>query len=197
MYLSLAFNLMTVIGTITHEYGHYISAKILGFNSRINYGMTIPEYNPNNPISREESFIITLGGPLQTMLTGSIGVFLLYFYRKSFEQVEKLSLVQWTFVFTSLFWLRQVSNMFTWVVFYFINGKFGVRGDEIKIARYLELPKGSILAITSFIGAFVLWKVVFKFIPKKVQTTFIISGLVGGVSGYILWLKIFGKVLMP
>ena len=196
-YLSFAFILMTVIGTLTHEYGHYISAKILGFNSRINYGMTILENNPNNSMSRKESFIFTLGGPIQTMLTGSLGVILLYSYRKSFDQIERLSLLQWTFIFTSLFWLRQVSNMFTWVLFYFVNGKFGRRGDEIKIARYLELPKWSILSTTALIGAFVLWKVVFKFIPEKVRFTFIISGIFGGVLGYILWLRLFGQILMP
>lgn len=196
-YLSLAFILMTVIGTLTHEFGHYIAAKSLGFNSRVNYGMTRLENNPNNPISREESFIITLGGPLQTMLTGSLGVLLLYIYRKSFQQIEKVSLWQWTLIFTALFWLRQVANLVTWMLFYLVNGRFGVRGDEIKIARYLELPKGSVLATTALIGAVVLYNVIFKFLPKKLQFTFILSGLVGGVSGYILWLKVFGKVLMP
>ena len=190
-YLSLTFILMTVIGTVSHEYGHYLSAKILGFNSRVNYGMTIIEGNQNNLISPKERFIITLGGPLQTILTGTLGVALLYLSRKSFYQIEKLSLLQWCYIFTSLFWLRQVSNMFTWVLFYFINGKFGVRGDEVKMARYLELPKWSFVLTTALIGVFVLWTVVFKFIPKKNRITFIISGLVGGVSGYILWLEFY------
>ena len=68
-----------------------------------------------------------------------------------------------------------------------------------KFARieYLELPKWSILLTTALIGAFVLWTVIFKFIPKKVRFTFICSGLFGGVSGYILWLELFGKILMP
>jgi hypothetical protein len=87
--------------------------------------------------------------------------------------------------------------MFTWILFYFINGKFGMRGDEIKIARYLELPKWSVLLTTAVIGAFVLWKVIFIFIPEKVRFTFILSGLAGGICGYIFWLKIFGKILMP
>ena len=196
-YLSLAFILMTVIGTVTHEYGHYISAKILGFNSRVNYGMTMLEGNLNNSMSRKEKIIFTLGGPVQTISTGTLGIALLYFSRKSFKKIEKLSLLQWVYIFTSLFWLRQVSNMFTWILFYFINGKFGVRGDEIKLARYLELPKWSILLTTALIGAFVLWTVIFKFIPKKVRFTLICSGLFGGVSGYILWLELFGKILMP
>jgi hypothetical protein len=197
LYLSLAFILMTVIGTISHEYGHYISAKILGHDARVNYGMTILENNPNQSISRKESFIITLGGPMQTILTGTLGMILLYIFRKSFNQIDKLSFPQWTAIFMSLFWLRQVCNMFTWILFYIINGKFGQRGDEIKLARYLELPDWSILSATALIGIMVLSIIVLKFIPIKIRATFIIAGLVGGVSGYILWLRLFGKVLMP
>jgi hypothetical protein len=197
LYLSLAFILMTIIGTISHEFGHYLSAKILGFNSRINYGMTMLENNPNKSMSNKEYFLFTLGGPIQTILTGTLGLALLFLFRKTFNQTEKLSVLQWTLIFISLFWLRQVANMFTWILFYFINGKFGMRGDEIKIARYLELPKWSVLLTTAVIGAFVLWKVIFIFIPEKVRFTFILSGLAGGICGYIFWLKIFGKILMP
>ena len=188
---------MTIIGTISHEFGHYLSAKILGFNSRINYGMTMLENNPNKSMSNKEYFLFTLGGPIQTILTGTLGLALLFLFRKTFNQTEKLSVLQWTLIFISLFWLRQVANMFTWILFYFINGKFGMRGDEIKIARYLELPKWSVLLTTAVIGAFVLWKVIFIFIPEKVRFTFILSGLAGGICGYIFWLKIFGKILMP
>jgi hypothetical protein len=197
LYLSLAFIFMTVIGTVSHEYGHYLSGKTLGFNSRVNYGMTKLEKNSNKSMTRKEAFIFTLGGPIQTMLTGTLGLTLLFIYRKSFNTIEKLSLKQWILIFISLFWLRQVSNLFTWILFYFINGKYGIRGDEIKMARYLELPKGSILLTTALIGASVLLIVIFKFIPKNVRLTFIISGLFGGISGYILWLEIFGKIIMP
>ena len=197
IYLSLVFIIMTVIGTVSHEYGHYISAKILGFNSRINYGMTMLENNPNKSMSRKEAFLFTLGGPIQTILTGTLGIILLYVYRKTFYQIEKLFIFQWTIIFMSLFWLRQVCNLFTWILFYFINGKFGVRGDEIKLAKYLELPNWSILLLTALIGGLVLSIVILKFIPKKVRLTFIVSGLFGGISGYILWLRIFGKIVMP
>ena len=197
LYLSLVFILMTIIGTITHELGHNLSAKIMGFNSRVNYGMTILENNQNKSMSNKEYFLFTLGGPIQTMLTGTLGIALLFLTRKSYNQIENLSILQWIMIFMSLFWLRQIANMFTWVLFFFINGKFGVRGDEIKIAQYLELPKWSVLLSTAIIGAFVLWQVIFRFIPEKVRFTFIISGLAGGISGYILWLEIFGKILMP
>ena len=197
VYLSLAFILMTVIGTVSHEYGHYLSAKILGFNSRINYGMTFLENNPNKLMSAKEYFIFTLGGPIQTILTGTLGVILLFISRKSYSQIDKLSFLQWSLIFASLFWLRQVANLFTWILFYFIRGRFGIHGDEIKLAEYLNLPNWSIIFLTALIGATVLIIVMFKFIPKKVRFTFMLSGLFGGISGYILWLRLFGEIIMP
>jgi hypothetical protein len=97
LYLSLAFILMTVIGTISHEYGHYISAKILGYGARVNYGMTILENNQS--ISRKESFIITLGGSMQTILTGTLGMILLYIFRKSFNlENHSIKLINYPFL---------------------------------------------------------------------------------------------------
>lgn len=40
--LFLGFVIFTIIGTVTHELGHYTASKILGFKGvRINYGATI------------------------------------------------------------------------------------------------------------------------------------------------------------
>ncbi len=195
--LILVFILMTVIGTLSHEMGHYFAAKLMGFNARINYGTTFIQDNFGRKMSRDEAFLFMLGGPLQTMLTGTLGITLLFVYRNSFQNRERLTLRQWILIFTSLFWLRQVSNLFTWTLNYLINGKFGKRGDEIKLARYLELPKGAILLATAIIGIAVVLVIIFKFIPKNIRLTFIASGIVGGVLGYILWLKMVGKILMP
>ena len=195
--LSLAFILMTIIGTISHEFGHFISAKILGFNSKINYGATSLENNPNKIMSEKEYFIFTLGGPIQTIFTGSLGLLALYLCRKTFFRVEKLSFRQWLIIFISLFWLRQLANLFTWILGFFIKGKFSERGDEIKLARYLNLPNWTIISSTALIGFIILTIIIFKFIPKKERLIFIFSGLIGGISGYILWLHLLGKILMP
>jgi drug/metabolite transporter (DMT)-like permease len=188
---------MTTIGTISHEFGHFISAKILGFNSKINYGATILEDNANKIMSEKEYFIFTLGGPIQTIFTGSLGLLALYHCRKTFIRVEKLSFRQWFFIFISLFWLRQLANLFTWILGFFIKGKFSERGDEIKLARYLNLPNWTIISSTALIGFLILTIIIFKFIPKKERLIFIFSGLFGGISGYILWLHLLGKILMP
>ncbi len=98
--LSIVFIIMTIIGTITHECGHYLFAKILGYNTRINYGYTILESNLNKSMSQKENFIFTLGGPFRTIFTGTLGVALLYIFRRTFNTIEKLSFFQWILIFT-------------------------------------------------------------------------------------------------
>jgi hypothetical protein len=68
---------------------------------------------------------------------------------------------------------------------------------RIRLARYLELPNWTISSVTALIGAIVLTEVIFKFIPTHQRLTFIASGIVGGVTGYILWLHLLGQILMP
>ncbi|MGB0850652.1 MAG: hypothetical protein ACPGTP_05365, partial [Bacteroidia bacterium] len=66
-----------------------------------------------------------------------------------------------------------------------------------KIARMLELPDG-IIAIPSFIiGLFISLWVIFKVLPKHNRNTFILSGVAGGVSGYLLWLEWLGPIVLP
>ena len=100
-------------------------------------------------------------------------------------------------VFISLFWLRPVANLFTWLGGYFIKGKFSSHGDESSIAFDLGIPNWSVATLTAIIGGIVLANIVFKFIPVKQRFTFIVSGLIGGISGYILWLILLGPIVMP
>ena len=78
-----------------------------------------------------------------------------------------------------------------------MNGKFSQIADEIKLTKYLNLPVWLISAGTAFIGTIVLSIIIFKYVPKKLRVTFIISGLLGGIIGYVLWLELLGKLLMP
>ncbi len=198
IWLFISFIIATIIGTLTHECGHFVVAKYLGYDAGINYySAWWAGSNPNQAINPSDSFWITLGGPIETMLTGTIGLVLLFLFRNSFAHATKLSFVQWFIVFVSLFWLRQTANLVTWIGSYFFNGKFSQRGDEIKLSQYLQLPGWTITTLTAIIGAIVLVIIIFKFVPTKQRLTFIASGLTGGITGYILWLVLFGKYLMP
>lgn len=46
-------------------------------------------------------------------------------------------------------------------------------------------------------GIVILAVVIFKFIPIKQRLTFMAAGLVGGVTGFVFWLILFGKIIMP
>lgn len=58
-----------------------------------------------NDLSNKGLFI-TIGGPLQTLLTGTLGLTLLLVRRKSIYQ-NGLKVFDWFSVFLSLFWLRE------------------------------------------------------------------------------------------
>lgn len=206
--MSLAFILTTIIGTLSHEWGHYIVAKKLGYNASIHYAYTSWErpdelsetnYIKGVQINRyyRNSFWIGMGGPLQTMLTGTIGLLLLSFSRRRMRTLQELRPGQWILVFLSLFWLRQAANFVLWSGDYLLKGDFSRSADEIKMAYYLELPFWSLIAITGIIGLFILGIVIFRFIPKHQRFTFVLAGITGGVAGYFLWLELLGPKLMP
>jgi hypothetical protein len=136
-----------------------------------------------------------LGGPLETMVTGTIGITVLFSIRKSIDKLSPLSVVKWFFVFVSLFWLRQPANFFTWVGSYLLHGKFSERGDEIKLSRHLQIPDWTIITMTAVIGIIVLAVIIFKFVPIKQRVTFIFSGLTGGTAGYTLWFQLLGPMI--
>ncbi|MFK7908307.1 MAG: hypothetical protein AB8B69_24470 [Chitinophagales bacterium] len=140
---------------------------------------------------------ISLGGVLQTILTGTFGLlFLIFRYRR----IEKygLKFIDWLGVFLSLFWLREIFNLLLGIAGEIINpnGSF-FGGDEAKISSLLNLPIGTFSIILGTTGLAVSLFVVFKIVDRKLQATFILSGLLGGVSGFVLWMMILGPKILP
>ena len=194
LYLTLTFILATVVGTLSHEFGHYIVAKSLGYDAYIHYASTT--WNRGNSDALTDSkniFYILIGRPIQTMLTGSFGLILLYIFRQSFKGAEQLSLKQWTIVFISLFWLRQTANFVVWISKFLLTGNFPTRSDEVKLAKYLHIPLWTITSATAIVGVGVLVLILAKFMPRQQRRPFILAGLVGGITGYILWLNLLVK----
>jgi len=191
---STAFVFFTPIGTLSHEYGHIIAAKILGYNSILHYGsMDII----GNEKSAFDSFMITLGGPLQTVLTGTIGFIGLILVKKK-ESKYYFPVYYWGLIFISLFWLRQVFIVVVSVIKQIVkpNG-FYFGGDEGEISRVLNLPNGTISIVLSILGMMIATYVIFRIVPKKIRYIFIESALVGGVFGFILWMYIIGPKVLP
>lgn len=220
------FILFTVIGTLSHESGHYIAARMLGFKASIHYGYTDIESNDQEEISKiyllikaeieskkgfpekekynaliqtatNDEIKTLLGGPLQTMFTGTLGLILLLTYRKTFYSATTLNLRQWLLIFTTLFWLRQVANFAVTCIIHLYSGKTDFDGDEVRLANILGLNFLSISLLTGIMGMIISGFVIFKFIPAAQRKTFIVAGFFGGITGFILWLFILGPILMP
>jgi hypothetical protein len=226
LYIFLAFILCTIIGTLSHELGHIAVAKSLGYKTTLHYqsmswkqkadreaihkligkyekeacnGKPFPgrkAFEVKRAQIRWNKFLVVLGGPLQTMLTGTIGFAILLYRRKKFPL--DFNIWNWTGVFLAFFWIRQPCNLLLSVAGKIFGGDcrwFG--GDEAKLSFYLGSPSGMISIITGLIGFFIVFGVIFYYIPKKYRLTFIISGLAGGVAGFILWMTYLGPYLLP
>ncbi len=196
--LYFSFILATVVGTFSHECGHFLAAKYRGFDSKISYASTqLIVSDPHKLPTEADHFFVRLGGPLQTMASGSLGLLLLFLFCRTIENTSSLSFLQWGLIFITLFWLRQLANLCVWYGMYFTKGSFSESGDEIGLANDLNLPSWSIITITGIMGAIVLALVVFKFIPREQRNTFLVAGFFGGISGYLIWLNFFGKYILP
>ena len=238
--LTLTFILFTIIGTISHEYGHIAVAKFFGYETTLHYASM--NYNPKGfsddkdvmalkamtkdymlieyeswPTEIKEKakeydkiimkrypyeesnndLFVTIGGPLQTTLTGTIGLLILLIRRKSIYR-NGLKILDWLAVFLSLFWLREVFNLIMSKSGEIISSNgtwFG--GDELYISQGLNLWSGTVPLTLGIMGITIAFYVIFKILPKKIRLTFIISGLIGGISGFILWMNIIGPKILP
>lgn len=224
--LTSVFIFFTAIGTITHEYGHLLVAKYFGYETSLHYGSMnynselndklIEIYNENKKaIENGQNFerkvefesgikklqlnrlLITIGGPLQTILTGVIGLTILFIRRNNIKTFG-LKILDWLAVFLSLFWLREVFNLMTSIGSEIIspNGSY-FGGDEKNISYGLNLWEGTIPIILGFTGLLISLFIIFKVIPVRQRLTFIISGPIGGILGFILWMNILGPKLLP
>lgn len=150
----IGFIIAAVVGTVSHEVGHYIDGKAVGQNLKINYksvsngnistkdvaamremyqkdeakilaAENSPEKerylkyrqilsNRSRTPTARESFLITLGGPLQTMLTGTLGFLLLCYNIKRIKLTGTLTASQWLIVLLCFFWSRQLANIIIW-----------------------------------------------------------------------------------
>lgn len=197
-YLVLGFIISTIVGTLSHEFGHYFVARILGFNARINYNST--RYFQTNLSIKNTSFIqfiITLGGPIQTIFTSFFSILFIWFHRSDFTISVELNFKQWVWIFLSLFSLRQTMNFAMNLIDFIRSGLWNYSSDEFKIESFLKLPFNSISILSAFLGAIVLLWISFEIIPIRQRFTFFCSGLVGGGLGYYIWLESLGKLIIP
>ncbi len=227
LFLAFTFICFTIIGTLTHEFGHYAAAKYVGLQPTLHFQSVDSKLSENEieldkilalyqkeidakkdfpakkrydtiiELETKNDFIQTAAGPFQTMLTGTIGFILLLVYRKKFFASQKLNIKQWLLVFFSLFWLREVFNTTVAICLLMITKEKEFYGDEFILSQHFLLPNFTLPIITAIIGIIICLIVVFKFIPSSQRKIFISAGIVGGLIGFVLWMYIVGPILLP
>lgn len=142
-------------------------------------------------------FPVHLGGPAQTMATGTIGVALLLMNRHWWRGKPSLKSWVWGIIFGALFWLRQLFNLTIATYSVLVGSQWSTRMDETKLALDLQLWPATISVVSGLVGLGVLVFITLRVIPSSQRLTFIGSGLVGGTLGFCLWLVWLGPQLMP
>ncbi len=202
--------MFSIVGTVLHELGHAAMAKYLNVDFTIHHNSvklsdelskdyrllmdSIRFYHSNDSVKKinqdnrntiskyhYQSFLITLGGPMQTILTSILGIVVLVFRR---FKTYHFSIIDWLCVFLALFISREafllVYDMFILVIKHHLPH----HGDEIKLARLMGIHPLSISAVLGVIGFYTCILVIHKFVPKSYLYEFIIGGCIGGLTGF-------------
>lgn len=221
--ISIGFVVFVIIGTLSHELSHFAVAKSLGYESVLHYnqnswfdstdtldsiyreyskeikeGLTFPkrfEYEIALRKFERDKLLITLGGVLVTIGFGTLAFVLLLF--RSNKRLE-FSTREWLLVFLSLFWVREVINLILGLIKGIVHQEHGYFvGDELEISKALGLYDGTVPILLGIIGTGICLYTIFKIIPYTDRTTFILSGLIGGTVGIVLWFFLIGPILFP
>ena len=143
---------------------------------------------------------ITLGGPLQTTLTGMVGLIGLWIIRRK-ETIDAWNTRHLLFITLAFFHSREVFNTGWGFLRRLIQGPSltpyrGARGDETHIFQYYGINQNAghmaLLIIFSAVLAYVTFILV-----KRHRLQLIVFGGAGAFAGGLLWLLWLGPVLMP
>lgn len=218
---ALGFIIFTVVGTLSHEAGHYLIAKKYYKNPSFHYGSVslsewkeydrfekwyIAHCDSNKTIASEHKetylnfqnrlkrhgFYTSIAGPVQTILFGTIG-----FVALLFRQKKRFGIKNWLLVFLTFFWARALFILITITVKWILIGKLSPHADEVKIATYLEWHPLSVALIFGIFASLILTYTLFKIIPLRYRFTFLSAGLVGSFLGFWLWFKLLGPIIIP
>ncbi len=188
-----SFALFTIIGTLSHEFGHIYVAHQLGFETELHFASMNWGGKESSTL---ENFWISFGGPLQTMLTGTVG----FWYCFENKEIEKngIKFRHWIGLFLGLFWLRPVFNLFQGFLNKFLNinsDLFG--GDEAYLSSTLGFPMGSLSILFAIIGGLICSYLLFKVVPQKLRYNFLLAGFTGSLIGFWIWMNYLGPILLP
>lgn len=206
----LAFFIAAILGTLLHECGHILVSLLTGCKSfHLGYAYMHPldcnyEYYPPLTVLGEaynqtvihKLLWITLGGPLQTNLTGLLGIFLLYRLsrRRAVDAWKGLDLF---YIVLAYFLSRNIFNGLTGFLHIGVaKGRGGSVGDETKIFHYFGIDSTighvSLMLIATALLAYVTFVLV-----RHHRLQLILWGGLGSIAGVAIWMRWWGPLLLP
>lgn len=193
----LLFLPMAAVGTLLHEAGHLTVAAALGYETELHYG-SVTWWDPGGSEPAAHAFYITLAGPLQTILFGTVGLGLLFRRRRE----AALGARGWAALLLALFWSRQVFNAGKILLGYVRGGEWARGGgwpatDEVELAEYLGWPALSLAFGSAALGLAVCSWVVFGLVPRASRRAVLLGGGLGSLAGFAIWYGVLGPRLLP
>ncbi|MHA2392550.1 MAG: hypothetical protein ACXAEX_11460 [Promethearchaeota archaeon] len=191
-YLGLFF-IVLIIGTLVHEFGHYIVAVLFGVPARISYAYT----TYFGPLTVEQRFWFIMGGPISSWLVSLIGitVILLKYRHMHNEKVQSISSGQTLSIVATSFSIRFIFNAGWYLInTTILNIPSGT--DETQIANYLGISP-DFLIYGSAVIALVFIIIDLYYIPRFQRYVILIAGITGGVLGYLFWNYWVGPIILP
>jgi len=184
----LIFLFAPAVGTLLHEFGHYIVAIVNGYDAYIAYAYTI--YNIDNPLLE---FWAWNAGPLVTWILSLTAFTLMEIYynkRKRDTFTEDLPPLNILLLVIFSFSQRFIFNAFG----YLIRGSTLM--DEVRIGVYLGIHPNIIVYGSALVAVEFLIIVVYR-IPKSYRYTLFFGAVFGAILGYLIWYDWLGPIFLP
>ena len=185
---TLIFLIVPAIGTLLHEFGHYIVAIMNGYEAYIAYAYTI--YTINDPLV---AFWALSGGPLATWFQSlsAFAIMVLYYNKEKRETfTEDLSPLYIILLAIFSFSIRFIFN----ATGYLIRGSTTM--DEVRIGIYLGIHPDVVVYGSALIAVIFLVIAIYR-IPKSYRLTLFFSAVFGAILGYLIWYEWLGPILLP
>jgi hypothetical protein len=222
----LLFVPMAAIGTVTHELGHCAVAWALGWEPVLHHshvtfdGQSWVEYKNLRGYERagiladagteaqerwkelrRENVWITLGGPLQTTLTGTAGLIWLIILWRRASAGSPPGVAGWTATLLALFWSRELYCGTMHSIYRLLVLLGGLHGrsfttDEALLSRWWGMPEWVVPLLTGAVGLAICVQAVWLY-PQGRRLHLLVGGAIGGFTGFYLWARLLGPILLP
>ena len=185
---TLIFLIVPAIGTLLHEFGHYIVAIVNGYEAYIAYAYTI--YTINDPVV---AFWALSGGPLASWFQSltAFTIMVVYYNKEKRENfTEDLPPFYIVLLAIFSFSIRFIFN----ATGYLIRGSTTM--DEVRIGLYLGIHPDAVVYGSALIAVIFLVISIYR-IPKSYRFTLFFGAVFGAILGYLIWYELLGPIILP